>query len=393
MRPLHIQTFQERRRRRLRVLGVVAVLVVAGGIGYYVFRPSSATPPATTKPSPPVPVGIVTEIGTGGATGTGNGITLVNLGHVTSELVRSLTGGVFPDAVAVSPTRPVAYVTNYADDTITPIDLATGRAEKPMKAGPGPAGIAVTPNGKWAYVTDAGSSPLGDTVTPINLATGKPAKTIRVGAGPQGIAITPDGRRAYVANAGAIVTGQVGKIGHTVTPINLVTRHPMRAIDVGNAPIGVAVSSDGSTVFVTNSYSGSVSPISVAANAAGTPIRMPGTPQAVVAVPHRSEVLVANAATTSTDSVTTIGVASQTVGATITVPKNPTDLAVTPDGKWAWVVAYGSRTAVPINLKSDAVETQDTIHFANGPYAIGIASVPRDEAAKVFAVPKKAKKG
>src|ERR1019366_3800569 len=97
---------------------------------------------------------------------------------------------------------------NYATNTVTPINLKTGRAEKPINAGSGPAGIAIAPDEKMAYVTDAGTSPIGDTVTPINLATKKALSPITVGDGPQGIAITPDGSTAYVANAGAIVSGQ-----------------------------------------------------------------------------------------------------------------------------------------------------------------------------------------
>ena len=65
------------------------------------------------------------------------------------------------------------------------------------------AGIAVTPNGKYAYVTDTNiiQGFAGNTVSVINTATntvlGSP---ITVGSGALGIAITPDGKYAYVAN-------------------------------------------------------------------------------------------------------------------------------------------------------------------------------------------------
>jgi YVTN family beta-propeller protein len=50
-----------------------------------------------------------------------------------------------------------------------------------------PAGIAITPDGARAYVTNASS----DTVTPIDLATNAPGAPIPVGDAPAGIAITP----------------------------------------------------------------------------------------------------------------------------------------------------------------------------------------------------------
>ena len=113
----------------------------------------------------------------------------------------------------------------------------TGRAGKAIAAGNGPAGIAITPNGEMAYVSDAGTAPIGNTVTPINLVTKKPLPPITVGDGPQGIAIPPDGKTAYVADAGAIVSGQSGPVGKTVTPSNLATGRALPPIPVGNGPL------------------------------------------------------------------------------------------------------------------------------------------------------------
>ena len=63
-------------------------------------------------------------------------------------------------------------------------------------------GIAITPDGKTAYVTSDESI-----VVPIDTATGTPGAPIRVGVNrpglhdqPDGIVITPDGRTAYVVN-------------------------------------------------------------------------------------------------------------------------------------------------------------------------------------------------
>ena len=58
------------------------------------------------------------------------------------------------------------------------------------------------------------------TVTPVNLVTRKAGRAIGVGADPQAIALTPDGRTAYVVNSGS----------GTVTPINTVTRKAGPAI-------------------------------------------------------------------------------------------------------------------------------------------------------------------
>ena len=96
--------------------------------------------------------------------------------------------GTYPDAIAITPDGDRAYVANYTSNSVTPIDLVTGKALAAihLAANAGPAGIAITPDGKTAYVTDAGASrDLGDTITPIDLATDKTEAPITVGPGPR----------------------------------------------------------------------------------------------------------------------------------------------------------------------------------------------------------------
>ena len=86
---------------------------------------------------------------------------------------------------------PAIYVSNGRGDTVTPIATATNTPGKPIKMGKRPRTIAITPNGKIAYVVwEPG------TVTPIATATNTPGKPIRVGEGPFAIAITPGGERS-----------------------------------------------------------------------------------------------------------------------------------------------------------------------------------------------------
>jgi len=109
-----------------------------------------------------------------------------------------------------------AYTANAGDGTVTPIDLATHIARAPIDVpgAPGPNGdgapwvIAITPNGKTAYVATVGGK-----LIPIHLATGTLGKPIGgVGSFPQ-IAIAPNGKVAYVTNSGS----------QTILPIDLTT--------------------------------------------------------------------------------------------------------------------------------------------------------------------------
>lgn len=60
------------------------------------------------------------------------------------------------------------------------LDLATGRLGKPVKLSGQPEAIAITPNGKTAYVTIFSSR----TVTPINLSANTAGRPIKISGKP-----------------------------------------------------------------------------------------------------------------------------------------------------------------------------------------------------------------
>ena len=80
------------------------------------------------------------------------------------------------------PDPPVtAYVTTGSG--VTPINTTTDTAGKAITAGSGPSfAIAITPNGKTAYVANDDATP--GTVTPIRTATNTAGKAIKVGKRP-----------------------------------------------------------------------------------------------------------------------------------------------------------------------------------------------------------------
>ena len=115
--------------------------------------------------------------------------------------------------------------------------------------------ICVSPNGRNVYVTDWNNGD-GDTVSVINTATNTVTATIAVGSGPWGVAVSPDGSKIYVGNL-----GQYPSYGNTVSVIDSVTNTVVATISVGNGPYGIAVTPDGSKVYVANSIDGTVSVI------------------------------------------------------------------------------------------------------------------------------------
>ncbi|MGM2818249.1 YncE family protein [Bacillus cereus group sp. Bce001] len=139
----------------------------------------------------------------------------------------------FPPAVPPE-FRVLAYVTNSggdsAADSVSVINTTTNTEIFPrIPVGDNPLGIAITPDGSRAYVTNLADN----NVSVINTATNTEIlPRIPVGDRPIRIAITPDGSRAYVTN---LVDNNVSVI-NTITNIEIFPRIP-----VGDFPFAIAI--------------------------------------------------------------------------------------------------------------------------------------------------------
>jgi YVTN family beta-propeller protein len=91
-----------------------------------------------------------------------------------------------------------AYVANFASNSVSVIDTSSNTVIYTIAVGTQPNGIAFTPDGTRAYVTNGG----GDVWVLATSNNAVVAKVV-VGGYPSGIAITPDGTRAYVTRDNA----------------------------------------------------------------------------------------------------------------------------------------------------------------------------------------------
>jgi DNA-binding beta-propeller fold protein YncE len=163
-----------------------------------------------------------------------------------------------------------------------------------------------------------------------------------------------------------------------VVSVNLATKAVSAPVSVGNAPLAVALSNDGQTLWVANSYSGSVTPITTSTRVAGTPVAVNGAPDALVVSPDSHTVYVADerSSVAKGNNVTPISTSSLSPSAPIAVQKAPTGLAVTPDGSTLWVVCSGAGSLEPIDLAAApvAAETEGAVAVVGGPYAIALVT-------------------
>jgi DNA-binding beta-propeller fold protein YncE len=138
-------------------------------------------------------------------------------------VVLALGGQAAFASLALAGSSPSAYVVNIYDGTVTPIAIATNTPGAPIPVGSQneDVAIAVTPDGKTAYVANAPTTYGNGTLTPIDLATGTAGTPIAAGLAPDALAITPDGKTIYVANGPNGASAPSSATG--VTPIGTAT--------------------------------------------------------------------------------------------------------------------------------------------------------------------------
>ncbi|CRK56941.1 hypothetical protein [Alloactinosynnema sp. L-07] len=117
-----------------------------------------------------------------------------------------------------------------------------------------PRWVAITPDGRRAYVTMDDVLPGGDpvgAVAVIDTGSDQVAATIAVGMGPGDVAVAPDGRRVYVSSFDR------SRLSGVLTVIDTASDQVVAAIAIsgpGGGPKGVAVGPDGRRVYVCHDH-------------------------------------------------------------------------------------------------------------------------------------------
>jgi DNA-binding beta-propeller fold protein YncE len=275
-----------------------------------------------------------------------------------ATLIGLTVGSVPSGATGGATSPPTAYVTNTQ---LTTVSVFTGSAFSGTvpNVGSGPTGIAIDSQNKTAYVADYGflDQP-AHTVTPIDLATQTAGKPITVGSGPLAIAIRPGGRFAVVT-----LQGTPKYPGHQIREINLTTRAVSGPVDVGVNPESLAIAPNGQMAYVADFSSAEVTPVNLTTwpPRAEAPIKLKGTsPRAIAITPGggRAYVLDATHAT-----IIPISLPSDKVGTPFDLVCRaegdpgctPSALTISPDGRTAYVAAAGSGDVVMLALPSLAL--------------------------------------
>ncbi len=210
----------------------------------------------------------------------------------------------------------------------------------------GGAGVAVSSDNKYVYVTNSSS------LVVINAETNTISTTIALdspGGSRPGVAVDSHSGKVFVAGPWAGLPGGYG-LGTFDPATGKASITGLDAADSGQVPTAVAVSPNGARVYVTitdGAAEGWVSVVDADSSEILTTIDVGRTPTAVVFSPDGQFAFVTNANTAANQqgTVTVIDTATDKVVKTITnVGYDAGDVAISPDGKTLYVVNRGAPT-------------------------------------------------
>jgi DNA-binding beta-propeller fold protein YncE len=287
-------------------------------------------------------------------------------------------------AIAITPDNKFAYVTDDANLVVYLIDLTTNSVINetniiPVQGG-NPDHIAITPNGKYVFVTNTYANPnitfnVIDTTSNTNI-SGSPFSTSLIQQ-PGSIAISPDGTTAYMPDSGT--TGNV-----LVANVN----NPTQQTAISLAAVlltDIAITADSNTAYVCSQAAALVYPITNLKNSptVGTGINPNADPYPnnIIITPdnHYAYVITQDGTVNFGGKIAVIDLTTNTP---LTGPNypiqglyDPEAMAITSNGEKVYVTSNRGNYVTVIPTSTN-VPLQSVIAPLSAPSAIAITTLP-----------------
>jgi YVTN family beta-propeller protein len=234
-----------------------------------------------------------------------------------------------PYCIDISPDRKYAYVTYYSDSSLSVISTYSNRVvytidlNAPPFSAFWPAGVKVSPNGKFIYVANE----VSHNISVVDANRWQVVTTIPLpDEVPKLLDISANGRLAFVTL----------RAGNQVAVVNLDANLPVKYIDVGINPIGIAMNQldclaltanfdSSNSLSVLNTSIGEASPNTIATG---------NNPVDVIISPCGTTAYVSNS---NDNTIGIIDLSSHRQTKTITVDRYPYGLALTANGRFLLV--------------------------------------------------------
>ncbi len=302
------------------------------------------------------------------------GATVLLHSMTPNEVVATINVGVTPAGLAITPDNRFAYVANNnnygipGSDSVSVLNLMNNTLEQTITSTTfnQPYTVTINAAGTKAYVTNSNYT----TVSIIDLLSNSVTGLITGFDGPSGFVITPDGNTAYVNNYGG-PEGVLSGNGTTIRVVDLNTNMIIGAPIVTDlAPAVLAMAPDGKHLYVANYTSGNpgqgtVDVVDTTSNLVTTTILGFSGPFAIAITPNGQYAYVTNFGSNNFfpygTTVSAVDLENNTIAATIDLGIQPAGIAITPDGRYAYATNYN--TLYTTTYFSSLVAGQGTVNI------------------------------
>lgn len=310
-----------------------------------------------------------------------------------SALATACSGGDAPDnqGEALEPGQagavegPFLLVVNKSSNTLSVVDPKTREEVATVETGFAPHEVAVSGDGRFAYVTDYGTGAQpGNTITVVDLDALEVVGSISLAphTRPHGVAVASDGTVwvtaegsahvlqvdptsgeilqavetgqavthmvAIAKEAGRVVTANIGS--GTATILDPSSQSVVTHVETGAGAEGLTVHPDGMRAFVTNRSAGTLTEIDLVSGTVTRSLEVGDFPIRVKVRPGGAELLVSNS---NENEVVAVDAESWRVLRRLPVGAAPVGILITPD----------NRTAYVANTQDDKVTVIDLVNW------------------------------
>jgi YVTN family beta-propeller protein len=254
-----------------------------------------------------------------------------------------------PVELAVTPDGKYAYVSNYSmygagfggegtDDCyqnqfgpsfVYRINIAKLKIDDAIQVGPVPKYVAVTPDGRYVLVTNW----CGYDLSIVSTRLGRQVKTLPLGPYPRGIVVTPNGKTAYIAVMGS----------SNIARLNLSTWKISWLYGVGSGPRHLVISPKGRWLYATLNGEGTVAKIDLRRGVVVRKVSTGNAPRSMAISPDGKALYVVNYFSNTVSKVRT---GDMKVLQDISTNSSPIGITYDAPTRSVWVACYSGTIMV-----------------------------------------------
>jgi DNA-binding beta-propeller fold protein YncE len=293
---------------------------------------------------------------------TGN-ILVANQQSASASIVELSTGAVThipvgegPHEAAISPDGKWGFVSVYGiagkpGNQIAVIDMAEKKVARMLDLG-----IYTRPHG----VVPVAGSPLEliitsettQNVVTVNAETGAVLSVVPTGAqGSHMVAVQADAKRGYTANVGS----------GTMTAIDFASGKSTGSVAIAQRSEGIATTRDGNEVWIGSNTAGTVTVVNAASMKIDTVIGGFSVPYRMAVSPDRKLAVIVEA---EGNRISVVDAPGRKIIGAVDVGGSPRGVAISPDSKWAFITLGPENGVVIVDLASRVVLARYAVQTA-----------------------------